>query len=487
MKRTLQITALLAFCLGSYAQTNEYMVLELANGSTQKLDIKDVVRVTFETEPDTEYAIDANYIPSLSEILGTWSGEYEGWDKNQKTTTKIKRELNLYSNGTYHNYLQGTIGSRTEYVDFERETGTFNYDKQSQLITYTVQTDSLLDFRTHEMMGFTKKGGYGYDVSSYTEKVQFSYPINNLRRWIMQDDNIVIETDKTKPVVYAAEKIKAATIKGTLESPFTASEALDFASSLEADKPTKDYFYIKGFITEIKEVSTQYGNATYYIANNKTDNNTFYIYRGHYLNNDLFTSENQIKVGDEVMLYARLVNYRGSVPETSQGECFIYSLERNTYFEIPYTNWSATSTDVKKEMDARNFTLLEEGTNASGWIYLAYTGKYKEATTMYRFNATGILAEIDIAFFNMTIDNLRDYVTSELGYTFITKTDDGDYVYNVPDNSSYAIIWSSLLSDGSEEVSYVTYIEKKATARTKSSKLQQTTEPITPAIITSKR
>ncbi len=38
----------------------------------------------------------------------------------------------------------------------------------------------------------------------------------------------------------------------------------------------------------------------------------------------------QIKVGDEVVIYGKLVNYRGNTPETQQNESYIYSLNGKT-------------------------------------------------------------------------------------------------------------------------------------------------------------
>ena len=55
--------------------------------------------------------------------------------------------------------------------------------------------------------------------------------------------------------------------------------------------------------------------------------NQFYIYRGHYLNNEIFTSADQIKVGDRVVVKGKLLNYHGVTPEIAQGN-YIYSLDR---------------------------------------------------------------------------------------------------------------------------------------------------------------
>ena len=87
--------------------------------------------------------------------------------------------------------------------------------------------------------------------------------------------------------------------EGTQASPYNAAKAQRLASALGSeDKVTG--VYVTGTVKEIKELSTQYGNATYWI----TDEDgiaKFYVYRGKNLDNSLFTSADQLKVGDKVV------------------------------------------------------------------------------------------------------------------------------------------------------------------------------------------
>ena len=108
---------------------------------------------------------------------------------------------------------------------------------------------------------------------------------------------------------------------GTEASPYSAAKAWHIASALGAeDKNTG--VYVEGIIKEIKEVNTQYGNATYWI----TDEDgiaKFYVYRGNYLDNAKFTSASQIKVGDKVVIYGDLMNYMGDSPQLGQGNYIV--------------------------------------------------------------------------------------------------------------------------------------------------------------------
>ena len=121
---------------------------------------------------------------------------------------------------------------------------------------------------------------------------------------------------------------------GTLEDPFTPSEASAFASTLSSTQETDKDYYIKGKIAKLAnngEFSTQFGNASFYISEDGADNNTFYVFRTLYLGNRKWaTGDTQIKVGDEVIICGRLCNYMGNTPETVQNKSYIYSLNGQT-------------------------------------------------------------------------------------------------------------------------------------------------------------
>ena len=121
---------------------------------------------------------------------------------------------------------------------------------------------------------------------------------------------------------------------GTQSDPWNAVAANNFAKTLSADTPSPDSYYIKGKIAKIANnglFSAQYGNASFYISDDGKDENTFYVFRTLYLGNKKWEDGNtQIKVGDEVVIYGKLVNYRGNTPETQQNESYIYSLNGKT-------------------------------------------------------------------------------------------------------------------------------------------------------------
>lgn len=78
------------------------------------------------------------------------------------------------------------------------------------------------------------------------------------------------------------------------------------------------YYYVGGKITEIQEVNTKYGNATY------TLDNGFSVYRGKWTNGDTFTSEDQIKVGAYIVAYGVIADYRGTLQFNAGSQVIAY-------------------------------------------------------------------------------------------------------------------------------------------------------------------
>lgn len=109
---------------------------------------------------------------------------------------------------------------------------------------------------------------------------------------------------------------------GTEANPFNSVAAQNLAKSLEADQATEKEYYIKGKIQKIAdngEFNTTYGNASFYIADDETSTQ-FYVFRTLYFGGKKWKEgDTQIKVGDEVVVCAKLINYKGNTPETNQG------------------------------------------------------------------------------------------------------------------------------------------------------------------------
>lgn len=115
------------------------------------------------------------------------------------------------------------------------------------------------------------------------------------------------------------------------EDPFTVAEAV---AKCKAIGNTTDgvIYFAKGVISSISSVDTgSYGNATFNISDNGNDENFVTVFRSYFLDNKKFTAEDQIGVGDEVVITGKLVYYKDKAgketPEFS-GNVYVYSIKK---------------------------------------------------------------------------------------------------------------------------------------------------------------
>ena len=121
---------------------------------------------------------------------------------------------------------------------------------------------------------------------------------------------------------------------GTLESPYNVAAALELINAMEADVESEQAYYIKGKVASnstTEATISQYGNMTFTMYDEGNPNNTFTAFQVYGPGNKKFTSVDQIKAGDEVVVYGKVVNYRGNTPETvGKGQAYVYSINSNS-------------------------------------------------------------------------------------------------------------------------------------------------------------
>lgn len=94
---------------------------------------------------------------------------------------------------------------------------------------------------------------------------------------------------------------------GTEANPFNVTKLIDL---LKAGEAPETEVYAKGIISQIDNVNTQYGNAQYWISDDGGKLYQMEVYRGLYLGGEKFTSEDQIAVGNEVVVYGKVKMYK---------------------------------------------------------------------------------------------------------------------------------------------------------------------------------
>lgn len=104
---------------------------------------------------------------------------------------------------------------------------------------------------------------------------------------------------------------------GTEASPYNVAALKALIESADFDATAT--VWVRGTVSQVVEdFSTQYGNITYYISDDGTQTNQMYIYRGYGANGAKFKAQDDLKVGDRVLLCGTPMIYN-SAPQLAQG------------------------------------------------------------------------------------------------------------------------------------------------------------------------
>lgn len=143
-------------------------------------------------------------------------------------------------------------------------------------------------------------------------------------------------------------------ITNTPETAYTVAKAFEL---IEAGQGLKAKVYVKGKISAITEVeTTQYFNATYNISDNgTTEGQQLIVFHGKYIGGANFESDDQINIGDEVIVYGQLVNFKGKYEINSNNQ--IYSINGVTA--------GVQNITVEQNVNAPAFNLAGQRVNAA--------------------------------------------------------------------------------------------------------------------------
>jgi len=140
-------------------------------------------------------------------------------------------------------------------------------------------------------------------------------------------DGSEIGKDPDAPVVPAGE----AKGDGTQANPYNVSAVLKYTSALAADTNSDKEVYFEGIICNDPSIDTSsYGNASFKVSDDGTDNNSFYVFRTFDIGGNKFTASDKVKKGDKVVICGTVVNYKGNTPETAGNKSHLVSINGST-------------------------------------------------------------------------------------------------------------------------------------------------------------
>lgn len=118
---------------------------------------------------------------------------------------------------------------------------------------------------------------------------------------------------------------------GTLENPYTVAEARSLVSALSwtnnSTYDQTDPVYVKGVVAKITRAFKANDTAVIFISDDGVDQDVLQLYNVWYVGNEPFADGDvQPEVGDEVVVYGPLMNYKGNTPETVSKQAYLVSI-----------------------------------------------------------------------------------------------------------------------------------------------------------------
>ena len=121
---------------------------------------------------------------------------------------------------------------------------------------------------------------------------------------------------------------------GTSASPYNVAAIVAKIKEMEAGVESTEEYYIKGKVINVKTDEAtikQYGNHTFEMVDEGNNSTVFTAFQVYGPGKKKFTSVSDIKVGDEVVVCGKVVNFRGNTPETvGKGTAYVVSINSSS-------------------------------------------------------------------------------------------------------------------------------------------------------------
>lgn len=178
---------------------------------------------------------------------------------------------------------------------------------------------------------------------------------------------------------------------GTAADPFNVAGAVKYIEDGGSESELK---YVKGKVVSVEQGSfdANYGSLKYYISDDGTPTNQFYVYNGYAgPNRTKFSGEDALKQGDEVVICGNLVVYSGT-KEFQTGN-YIVSLNGEGGTTTPDTPTTGKGSESNPYTVAEAIAAIKAGAPTSE-VYL-----------------TGIISEVD--YYNEQYKSLSYYISDD--------------------------------------------------------------------------
>ena len=176
---------------------------------------------------------------------------------------------------------------------------------------------------------------------------------------------------------------------GTAADPFNVAGAVKYIEDGGSESELK---YVKGKVVSIEKFDASYGSMIYYISDDGTPTNQFYVYNGYAgPNRTKFSGEDALKAGDEVVICGNLIVYSGT-KEFQTGN-YIVSLNGEGGTTTPDTPTTGKGSESDPYTVAEAIAAIKAGAPTNE-VYL-----------------TGIISEVQ--FYNEKYKSLSYYISDD--------------------------------------------------------------------------
>ena len=288
----------------------------------QTVIVKGIIKA-FDKNGTTIYEVDKNSVIVSIEGEGTQEQPSDKKGQSKENPYTVKEAVDLIKSGNAGDaevYVKGIVSS----VDY--------YNSEYKSLSYYLSDDG----KSKDLDVFSGKGLNGADFNGKSDlKVGQTVIVKGIIKAFDKNGTTIYEVDKNSVIVSIegeGTQEQPSDKKGqSKDNPLTPTEAYDIAKNLGSGKTSPADYFVKGKISSIKfEFDVVHKTATFNISADGTDSNEFTCYSVFYLGNKPWEEGNdQVKVGDEVIVFGKLTNYKGT-PETAARKACLYSLNGKT-------------------------------------------------------------------------------------------------------------------------------------------------------------
>ncbi len=346
------------------------------------------------------------FVGGTSEVSSTTGGTAGTWNSTNKTITW---EPNESDNFTYFAFYQnGKVATGTNNLaSSDAIVVTYSTAAPTKVATPTISGDE--NFLTSTDVTIA----CGTDGAAIQYSTDDGANWNNYSAPFALTETTTVKAKATKSGLTDSDEASKTFTKVV---PMTVSEAITAINAL-ASNGTIANQYVRGVVSTAGSISS--GAVTYFISDDGATTNQLQVYLGKNTDGADFTNETNLELGDEVIVFGTLKNYKGTTPEFDSGSQVVsrttktaptFSLDKSEATLDAYTHETVdvaltTNTDGDITCESSNPDVATVALKSAG-VY-TITAQTEGSATITIMSATSATYKPAIATVSVTVADAR--------------------------------------------------------------------------------